>query len=111
MLRAFCVSFCLLACSSASKSGPAETYTVRARVESVKGSVWRLHHEAVPSFKDRGGVVVGMNAMVMPFAAPEKASAKAGDLVEVTFEVRWDQKPATRITAVKPLAKDAKLKL
>jgi hypothetical protein len=114
VVRILCISVGLLAwgcsSSSSSKSAPAaETYTVNAKVEAVKGSIWNLRHEAVPTFKDRGGAVVGMDSMVMPFAAPETGSVKVGDLLEVTFEVRWDQKPATRIKSVKALPKDAKL--
>lgn len=120
MLRVACVlSLLAVGCSSSKTEPPpaaaakaaAPTYTVRAKVTAVDGSTWKLHHEEIPTFADRGGVVVGMEPMVMNFAAPAGKSAKTGDLLEVTFEMHWVEKPNLRITAVKPLPAGTTLKL
>ncbi len=109
-MRVLALSIPLLFCFACSSS-PTESYTVRAKVEQVQGSLWKLHHEAMPTFRDKDGKTVGMHAMTMGFAAPAKGAAKAGDLVEITFEVRWGQKPPMRITGLKKLPAGTKLNL
>ncbi len=110
MLRAAATVLVLVLCGACS-SKPSETYTVRAKVEQVQGSLWKLHHEAIPTFRNQDGKAVGMEAMTMNFAAPPEGEAKAGDLVEVSFEVRWGEKPPLRIRTVKTLPTTATLKL
>jgi Cu/Ag efflux protein CusF len=75
----------------------APRYTVRAEVVTLPHPQARhrqiaLRHEAMPSFADESGRVVGMPAMVMPFALGASASIEglaAGDKVEVTFAMDW----------------------
>ena len=73
-----------------------------------------LHHEAIPSFKDREGETVGMGAMVMNFqAAPEVNldSVKPGDPIRVTFEMRWQAGSELRATLIEKLPGDTELAL
>lgn len=109
-MRALTLSAPLLLFAACSSSQPA-AYTVRARVDQVQGALWKLQHEAIPTFRDKDGKTVGMAAMTMGFAAPAEGTAKVGDLVEVTFEVRWGDKPPMRVTAVKTLPAGTKLQL
>lgn len=72
-----------------------QRYTVRGRVVRApeEGAALRIHHEAIPGFRNREGAIVGMNAMAMEFpAVAENATPPgltAGDVVEFDFEVYW----------------------
>jgi len=91
---------------------PDGTYTVRAEVvaeldpERPEDRQLRIRHEAVPEFVGFEGEVVGMASMTMPFpVAPgvDLDGVEAGDPVEVTFEVRWEEAPPLRIVELREL--------
>lgn len=72
-------------------------YTVRGEVVTVPaqpGGELVVRHEAIPSFADKSGAVVGMASMVMPFpvgANVSLAGLAPGDKVEFVFSVDWAQ--------------------
>ena len=96
------------------RDASAEVYTVRGEIARLPdpsrpdGAELYLRHEAIPTFRDRAGEVVGMEAMTMGFplaASIELGGLAAGDPVEVDFEVRWHGGgPPLRITRLVPLA-------
>lgn len=95
------------------------TYTVRGRVDGLPTpdgkSYLHIHHEDIPEFKGRDGIVMGMKEMSMDFLglAPgvDLSQLKVGDAVEFTFEVRWNGDPRSLVTRVTKLPPEAKLKL
>lgn len=99
-------------------NAPVETYTTRGVVVALpdpkrKGSPdLELHHESVPSLKDRDGTVVGMGEMTMPFPLAEGVTLEGvsvGDKLEVTFSVDWSRAPVHRVTAWKKLPPETEL--
>lgn len=90
------------ASTAANRGEPDATYETRGIIEELpdpanRFSELRIHHEAIPEFKDHTGAVVGMNAMVMHFPVAKGVSLdgfKVGDKVRVTFVV-WS-KPGER---------------
>ena len=72
-----------------------------------------IHHEALPSFKDKAGKTVGMKAMTMSFSLAPSISLKGietGDKISFRFEVRWSgDEPPLRLIEVKKLSKDTEL--
>ncbi len=86
-----------------------DTYTgVRGVVVSVPetgnpASDLRIHHEHIPHFRNREGVVnvsadgvTGMKAMVMPFPIAEGldvSDLQAGDVIAFDFVVTWGTPP------------------
>ena len=120
MLRALFLSAALLcgACSS-SDPGPAESYTVRGKVEKTLGAgtdrpMVSIHHEAIPRFKNREGRTVGMESMAMSFSFDEAKLGKVladGAPVEITFEVHWEQSPPLVLKDAKALPTATKLEL
>ncbi|MBY0308508.1 MAG: copper-binding protein [Phycisphaerales bacterium] len=98
---------------------PDATYTVRGEVASLpiagdKRTDFRVHHEAIPSFKDKDGKVVGMASMTMEFP-PAKgvdlSKLKIGDEVVVTFSVWWGTTPPWLALKVEKLPDDTTLDL
>ncbi|HYD00180.1 MAG TPA: copper-binding protein [Phycisphaerales bacterium] len=96
---------------------PDGTYTVRGEVSSLpttgdKRTEFRVYHEAIDDFKDKGGKVVGMNAMTMDFP-PAKgvdlSNLKKGDKVSLTFSVWWGGSPPWLVTKIEKLPDDTKL--
>lgn len=95
------------------------TYTVRGRIEGLPTpdgkSYLHIHHEDIPEFKGRDGVVSGMQEMSMDFlgvaSSVDLSQINVGDAVEFTFEVRWKGDPRSLVTSVKKLPPDTKLKL
>lgn len=90
-------------------------YTVRGEVVRVAAPdappSLSLRHEAIPDFADGKGAVVGMSAMVMPFAvAPgvSLAGIEPGDKVRFRFVMDW-QRNAMEIEQVEELPKDTAL--
>jgi Cu/Ag efflux protein CusF len=90
-------------------AAPVETYTTRGRVEGVSNrpgaeTLLQIHHEEIPTFKNREGRVIGMKEMVMDFPIAKGVSVEGlsvGTLVEVEFAVDWSKVPyhvATRLT-------------
>ncbi|QQE12409.1 copper-binding protein [Planctomycetota bacterium] len=75
-----------------------EVYEVRGEVVAMpdeKGRM-KLHHEAIPSFKNKRGEEVGMMSMTMPFPVQEDVELgeiKEGDKVKATFVVTWGETP------------------
>jgi hypothetical protein len=82
---------------------PDATYTTRGRIDALPaspGGTMRIHHEAVPDFRNQAGAVVGMGSMTMPFMpAPglDITGLAAGDSVEFTWEMRWNSRPNSLI--------------
>ncbi|QDU34413.1 Copper binding periplasmic protein CusF [Poriferisphaera corsica] len=92
---------------------PAASYEVRGIVKSMpaEGGKMLLQHEAIPSFKNKKGRVVGMNSMTMPFPVGEgveMSGLKEEDKVEVTFVVTWGEKPYY-ITEIEKLPAETEL--
>jgi Cu/Ag efflux protein CusF len=90
-------------CGPSAPTGP--TIVVRLPVPPRQFLI--IHHEPIPDFIDRQGRKVEMDEMEMDFEwiAPDAGLERvaAGDLVEVTFEVRWKGDPPTLVTRIKPL--------
>lgn len=94
----------------------ASVYRMRGQVLSLpdpaQGLGLTIHHEAVDTFADLDGDVVGMDAMTMPFptaAGVDLAPLAAGDKVAFTLEVDWEGDPPYRITAIEELPADTPL--
>jgi Cu/Ag efflux protein CusF len=87
-----------------------DRYTVRGEIVRVPapGAMPRelsIRHEAIPDFRAADGKVVGMPAMVMPFAVPPTVSLDglaAGDRIRFRFVVDWASH-ATEVEAVEKL--------
>ena len=85
---------------------PDGTYLVEGTVESLprEGAERReisIAHEAIPDFVNREGEEVGMDAMTMQFVVAPDVDLEgiaAGDPVEFTFEVRWNDRPMLYVT-------------
>jgi Cu/Ag efflux protein CusF len=95
-----------------------QQYQVRAEVSELTGEGEEarvsLHHEAIPSFKNRTGEVVGMESMTMAFGlgqSVDRASLRPGTKLSVTFEVNWQREPALLVLSVDPLPQATELKL
>jgi hypothetical protein len=90
------------------------TYTTRGRITQLplKGDArlgLRITHEEIPDFLDKTGKVVGMKAhdMGFPWVAADVSleGFAVGDLVELTFEVRYnadERHTLTRLTKLPP---------
>lgn len=91
------------------------TYTVRGRVIRLPNpplGYLVVHHAPIPNFVNRLGKEVGMEEMEMDFAwvAPGALDGiRAGDAVELTFEVRWRGEPPTLVTKAVKLGPDEPL--
>ncbi len=89
-----------------------KTYTVRGRIITLPAReskiYFQVHHEEIKDFLDKDGKVVGMKEMIMPFPdlAPNLSLAafSTGDVVAITFDVRWDGPPRTLVTSVTSLS-------
>lgn len=100
--------------------GPADqTYTTRGRIETLPWEsldrTLHIYHETIPDFLNSRGEVVGMKAHNMAFGwigpGVPLAEFKTGDIVELTFEVRWQSKPRSLVTGLKKLPADTVLNL
>ncbi len=111
-----CAVLLLAACRDPAPPPPAQVdrYVVRgeiARLPSRPGDELSVRHEAVPTFKDRSGAVVGMDAMVMGFGVGKGlplAGLAVGDKVRMTFAVDWVQ-PSLTVEKLEPLPADTLL--
>ncbi len=105
--------------SKPAAAAPAAMYTTRGRVERVVSrpgtqTLLQVHHEEIPSFKNREGAVIGMKEMVMDFPLATGVRVddlKTGDVIEVEFAVDWSQTPYHAATKVTKLPADTALKL
>lgn len=88
------------------------SYTLRGIIDTLPQATGpdkyiKIHHEELPTFKNKKGEVVGMPEMIMDFeqVAPEVklGEYKDGDAVEFTFEVRWSPRVVTRVTRMRKL--------
>ena len=86
----------------AEPSAPADaTYSTEGTIERLprEGADRRevsIAHEEIPSFRDREGEPVGMEAMTMQFEVAPAVTLdgiEPGERVRFTFEVRWDSRP------------------
>jgi hypothetical protein len=105
-----------LSCSR--KLPPAEqTYTVRGFITSLPSarrpaSELMIRHEAIPTFVDREGKVVGMAPMEMPFTPAPGVSLEGlsvGQPVQFTLEVRWKPPARINLTRITPLPAETTL--
>lgn len=97
----------------ASAQSPADaSYTLRGIIDTLPQSSGpdkyiKIHHEALPDFKNKEGKVVGMPEMIMDFEqlAPDVklTDFKVGDVVDFTFEVRWSPRVVTRVSNMRKL--------
>lgn len=95
-----------------STTTPDASYTLRGVIDTLPQATGpdkyiKIHHEELPTFKNKKGEVVGMPEMIMDFEqiAPEVRvqDYKVGDVVEFTFEVRWSPRVVTRVTQMRKL--------
>lgn len=90
---------------------PPETYRVRALVRHLPKSddprpEILVRHEAIPSFKNEDGDVVGMDTMSMPFPLADTSlitGVEVGDRVEMAFEVSWHGGNPLKVTTIERL--------
>lgn len=85
-------------------------------VAGKPGSEFKIHHEHIPGFKSKDGVVFvaadgvpGMKSMVMAFPLGPGISLdgiEAGDKVRFSFEVNWGGSPPWRVTALEEIDAD-----
>jgi hypothetical protein len=99
---------------------PEQTYTTRGRIEGLPASgrlYFEIHHEAIPEFIGKDGAVTGMHEMIMdmpsfsPDAARQLAAMRVGDAVAMTFEVRYQSEPRSRVTKIVKLPAETPLTL
>ncbi|HET6337413.1 MAG TPA: copper-binding protein [Polyangiales bacterium] len=93
-------------------------YSVRGQVKSAEGSGddarALIHHEHIPSFKDRDGNASPMESMSMNFAlgpGVSKDALKPAAKVAIEFDVRWSSGSPLVITKVTPLPDSTPLTL
>ncbi len=114
-----CILLLLVAASACTDkpAAPPESYRVRAQVRQVpapdaaRGEIL-VRHEAIPSFKNEGGEIVGMDSMSMPFPLADvglAAGLAAGDRIEMGFEVSWHGGNPLKVTAIEKLPAGTRL--
>lgn len=92
-------SLALVACREAAapaRASGGDRYVVRGQIvrmpEPGAAPTLSIRHEAIPSFRDRTGAVVGMVPMVMPFPVAEGVSLDRlapGDKIRFRFAMDW----------------------
>ncbi len=96
---------------------PPESYRVRGLVRQLpapnkaNGDVL-VKHEAIPSFKDADGEIVGMESMSMPFPLADVAlitGVEVGDRIDMEFEVSWHGGNPLKVTAIEKLPEGTRL--
>jgi len=73
-----------------------------------------IHHEAIPSFKNRAGEESGMMSMQMSFRVGDgvdPSQLAVDDKIELEFVVEWDEAPPIKVTKVSKLPAETELKL
>lgn len=91
----------LAGCKGEGPAGPParspDRYTLRGEIVRLPApgaspAELSIRHEAIPDFKNAGGEVVGMHAMVMPFAVGPGVSLDGlapGDKIRFRFAMDW----------------------
>lgn len=100
-------------------ASPDAVYTVRGKVVEVPDPAnpmkeFRVHHEAIPTFKAPDGKVVGMGEMEMPFPVGDAKLLEgiaAGDIVELTFADWYKPVRKYEVTKLTKLPADTALNL
>jgi Cu/Ag efflux protein CusF len=117
-VRVVAATLLLAAVSCKSSAAANGHYAVRGEVEAVTGERDEaravIHHEAIPSFKDRDGKASTMASMKMSFALGDGVRAemlKPGSKVAVEFDVRYELGDPLVITKLTPLPPDTPLTL
>jgi Cu/Ag efflux protein CusF len=92
-----------------------DRYTLKGIVKSINAAEREVNilHQAIPTFKNRDGEVVGMMSMVMPFGVAEGVDLgplKPGQKIEFTFEMLWKGKAPNQITQVTVLPETEEIK-
>lgn len=113
----------LASATCANKTGPrtaapAATYTARGQITWMangdRSKEVEIHHETIPTFRDRAGKLAGMPSMAMSFkVTPSAALAgfKVTDKVQLTFDVVWSDSSPLRLTKLEHLPADTALVL
>lgn len=88
-------------------------------VAGQPGSELKIHHEHIPGFKTKDGVVNvsadgvrGMKSMTMPFPVGEGVSLEGievGDKVRFTFAVNWGGSPPWEVTRIEEVPADTEI--
>lgn len=86
------------------------------RADEGRGADRRLaiHHEAIPTFKDREGATAPMPSMTMVFGLTRElrgVSLRPGSKLALEFDVRWEERPLLVITKLSQLPDDTQLTL
>ncbi|MGE3109995.1 MAG: copper-binding protein [Phycisphaerales bacterium] len=96
---------------------PDAVYVVRGQIVELPdpakpASEFRVHHEAIDTFADSTGKVVGMGAMTMPFPLKDKSlleGLQVGDVVQMTFEDFYKPRRRYFVTKIEKLPADTAL--
>lgn len=113
MLARLLLSASLLACTPS----PPRYETrgvVTARTGAGAETRYAIHHEPIPSFRDREGSAAPMDSMTMMFGLREGVQAEdlaPGTKVSLGFEVHWSGGEALRITRITRLPAETRLDL
>lgn len=101
---------------SAPLGPPDAVYEVRGVIvalpQQTRSGDMRIHHEAIPSFTNREGKVIGMQSMTMPFPVAPGVSTdnlQLGDKIRFRLEVRWNEGPTVRIAKIELLPGSTRL--
>ncbi|QDU72202.1 copper-binding protein [Mucisphaera calidilacus] len=106
----------LAACEEQTPQGETQVYTVRGEVVSLPSPAnanMSIMHEAIPTFVDKKGEVVGMETMTMPFPVASDVSLEGiepGDPVEFVFVMDWN-KGGYELTSIIELPAETELDL
>ena len=102
----------------ATSAAPDARYTTQGRVAMLRdpkspASQFKIHHEAIPSFVDGQGKVVGMHSHPMDFPRVAEgidiSNLEVGQPVRFTFDVTWaDTGPVWVITELERLPEDTR---
>jgi hypothetical protein len=98
---------------------PDAVYVVRGKVVELPDPAnptkdFRVHHEAIPTFKTPEGKVVGMGEMVMPFPVHDAKLLEGiavGDIVEITFADWYKPLRKYEVTKLTKLSAETALNL
>jgi len=121
MLPALIVASCSRSSppAGADRTPPDAIYTVRGRVAQLPeannpAASFQVHHEPIDDWADAQGRVHPMDSMVMPLtvgAGVDLSALSVGDVIELTFEVRFAGSPRLLATAVRTLPADTPLNM
>jgi len=111
VMKALVAVALLASCRAEPKAKVADaTYTARGQIvalpRSERSKEVEIHHESIPTFRNREGTVAGMMSMPMSFApvpALSLAGISVGDKVTFTFDVRWNDRSPLVLTKLEKL--------